>query len=133
MLLTPKSQTPRVYTGERSLKELQELKELGVTLAIDDFGTGYASLSYLKQLPIDRIKIDRSFVRDVSYDSGDQAITKAIVGIGNSLNLKVVAEGVETKDQLTFLRRLDCNEVQGFYYSPPVPNDAIPFLCAQSP
>jgi EAL domain-containing protein (putative c-di-GMP-specific phosphodiesterase class I) len=102
---------------------LTDLKVRGIKLAIDDFGTGYSMLSYLKYFPIDRIKIDRSFIRDITTDSDDAAITEAIVVMAHSLKLKVVAEGVETEEQLEFLRRCGCEEVQGYYFSRPHPVD----------
>jgi diguanylate cyclase (GGDEF)-like protein/PAS domain S-box-containing protein len=109
--------------SEETLLTLTDLKVRGIKLAIDDFGTGYSMLSYLKYFPIDRIKIDRSFVRDITTDSDDAAITEAIVVMAHSLKLKVVAEGVETEEQLEFLRRCGCEEVQGYYFSRPHPVD----------
>jgi EAL domain-containing protein (putative c-di-GMP-specific phosphodiesterase class I) len=109
---------------EDSAAILRSLRDLGVALSIDDFGTGYSSLSYLKRFPIDVLKVDRSFVRDVETDAGDAAITRAIIALGHSLNLDVVAEGVETAGQLDFLRQVGCDEIQGYYFSPPVwPDD----------
>ena len=100
---------------------LTSLGEMGVRLSIDDFGTGYSSLSYLKRFPIDTLKIDRSFIRDVISDTDDAAITRAIIGLGNSLNIDVIAEGVETKEQLEFLRSHHCDDIQGFLISQPLP------------
>lgn len=104
---------------------LKRLKNSGIHLSIDDFGTGYSSLSYLKRFPIDALKIDRSFVKDITTDPDDAAISTAIILLGHSLRLSVVAEGVETEAQLEFLRALKCNEVQGFLFSPPVPPDQV--------
>ncbi len=102
---------------------LQKLHGLGVELAIDDFGTGYSSLSYLRQFPIDRLKIDQSFIRDALNNPDDASITKTIIALGSALGLKVIAEGVETKEHEIFLMEQNCDEVQGFRYSRPVPED----------
>jgi EAL domain-containing protein (putative c-di-GMP-specific phosphodiesterase class I) len=99
---------------------LSELKALGVYIAIDDFGAGYSSLTYLKHFPIDMLKIDRSFIRDLSTDPDDAAIAKAIIALAHSLDLKVVAEGVETPEQRAFLLQHGCDMVQGHYYSVPM-------------
>ena len=115
-----------------TVSTLRQLKSSGIHLSIDDFGTGYSSLSYLKRFPIDALKIDRSFVKDITTDPDDAAISTAIILLGHSLRLTVVAEGVETESQLDFLRALKCNEVQGFLFSPPVPPDrAEEFLVRQ--
>jgi len=103
-----------------TLSVLQELKAMGLKLAIDDFGTGYSSLSYLKQFPVCKLKIDRSFVRDVAMNPDDAAITTAIISMAKSLNLKVIAEGVENEAQASFLRARDCDEIQGYYLSKPL-------------
>ncbi len=115
--------------AERATAVLRELKAVGVQLAIDDFGTGYSSLGYLKQFPIDRLKIDRQFIRAISSDSDDQAIARAIISMADNMQLQVTAEGVETSDQLLFLRREHCGEAQGFHFSRPMPAaDATRFL-----
>ena len=106
--------------GEYTTAVLQALKAMGVQLAIDDFGTGYSSLSYLKRFPIDTLKIDQSFVRDITTDPDDATIVSAVIGMGNSLNKRVSAEGVETREQLAFLRVKRCGEGQGYYFSRPV-------------
>lgn len=104
----------------RAQEKLQALKKIGVQASIDDFGTGYSSLNYLRHLPVDRIKIDRSFVADVNLNGGDASIVEAIISMAKSLRLKVLAEGVENHDQLKFLRALGCDEAQGFYLAEPL-------------
>ncbi len=104
---------------------LRALKEMGVQLALDDFGTGYSSLSYLKHFPIDTVKIDGSFVRDLATDGDDASIVSAVIGMGKRLHMQVVAEGVETPEQLAFLQEQSCPEVQGFYFSRPVTADSF--------
>jgi diguanylate cyclase (GGDEF)-like protein len=105
---------------EEAAEVLRSLKALGVALSIDDFGTGYSSLSYLKRFPIDVLKIDRSFVKDVVEDPNGAAITRAIIALAHGLNLEAVAEGVEKAEQVAFLRENGCDEIQGYYFSPPV-------------
>jgi diguanylate cyclase (GGDEF)-like protein len=112
----------------RAIKLLDEIQDRGVRLAIDDFGTGYSSMSLMKQFPIDTIKIDRSFVRDLAENPQDRAIATAIINMGKALGLTVVAEGVETTEQDAFLRGHLCDELQGFLFSKPVPADDIPML-----
>lgn len=116
--------------AETAVTELRRLKDMGVKISIDDFGIGYSSLSYLKRFPIDKLKIDQSFVRDIPGDTDDAAIITAIVGLARSLKLKVIAEGVETADQLDFLRELQCDEVQGFYCGRPMAADQLATLLA---
>jgi EAL domain-containing protein (putative c-di-GMP-specific phosphodiesterase class I) len=108
---------------ERALHLLEQIKNYGITLAIDDFGTGHSSLAYLKRFPVDSVKIDYTFVRDIASDPNDLAITRAIIALGHSLDLKVVAEGVESETQLELLRRYHCDEFQGFLFSAAVPSD----------
>ncbi|HHJ80709.1 MAG TPA: EAL domain-containing protein, partial [Candidatus Tenderia electrophaga] len=97
------------------------LKEHGIRFSIDDFGTGYSSLAYIKQLPIDTLKIDRSFIQDCLTDNNDKAIVRAIISMAMSLELGIVAEGVETREQLNFLKMMNCPSYQGFYFSRPIP------------
>jgi EAL domain-containing protein (putative c-di-GMP-specific phosphodiesterase class I) len=100
---------------------LQSLRKAGVQVALDDFGTGYSSLSYLRNLPIDTLKIDQSFVKQVALNGNEAAIVTAVISMARSLKLQVVAEGVETLEELEFLRAQDCEQAQGFYFSRPVP------------
>ena len=105
---------------------LDELKSMGVNLTIDDFGTGYSSLSYLRQFPVTKLKIDRSFIKDVSHNASDAAIATAIISMAKHLNLRVIAEGVETEEQLSFLRAQHCDEIQGHYLSKPLSAAELP-------
>jgi EAL domain-containing protein (putative c-di-GMP-specific phosphodiesterase class I) len=114
---------------DHTVATLRALHALGVELAIDDFGTGYSSLSYLRQFPIDRLKIDQSFIRNALNDADDASIAKTIITLGRALNLKVIAEGVETKEHEDFLLSEGCDEVQGFRYSKPIPyKDFVAFV-----
>jgi EAL domain-containing protein (putative c-di-GMP-specific phosphodiesterase class I) len=106
-----------------TVETLEALSRMGVKLAIDDFGTGYSSLSYLKRFRLDTLKIDQSFVSDITTDEDDSAIVMAIIAMGKSLQLRVVAEGVETKGQLTFLREQGCDGMQGYLFNRPVAAD----------
>ncbi|MGB5607296.1 MAG: EAL domain-containing protein [Gammaproteobacteria bacterium] len=106
--------------ADYAVEVLTELKSMGVHIAIDDFGTGYSSLSYLKQFPIDRLKIDKAFVNEITTDSNDAAIATAVIAMAGSMDLKVVAEGVENSEQLGFLKHKHCDEIQGFYFSHPL-------------
>ncbi len=108
---------------EETFTKLNTLSDIMVKLAIDDFGTGFSSLSYLKRFPIDTLKIDQSFVRNCTTDPEDAAIIRTFIGLAHSLGLSVIAEGVETAEQLEFLKSHDCNEIQGYYYSRPLKVD----------
>jgi EAL domain-containing protein (putative c-di-GMP-specific phosphodiesterase class I) len=110
---------------DETAKILLTLREMGITIAMDDFGTGFSSLSYLKRMPIDSLKIDRSFVRDVPKDRDDCEIVSAIIGMAHNLNLKAVAEGVEDVEQVEFLRSKGCDEIQGYLINRPLPAHEI--------
>ena len=120
-------------SADSAIAVLTGLKNEGVTISIDDFGTGFSSLSYLKRLPIDALKIDQSFVREVTTHPDDAALVMAIVTLAHNLRLKVVAEGVETEEQLRFLHLLRCDEVQGFFFSKPLPAEELEHLLALKP
>jgi EAL domain-containing protein (putative c-di-GMP-specific phosphodiesterase class I) len=106
---------------EHIISSMRQLKTLGVSFSIDDFGTGYSSLQYLKRLPLDQIKIDQSFVRDITFDSNDQAIVKTIIAMARSMNLAIIAEGVETEKQRQQLAKNGCTNYQGYLFAKPLP------------
>ncbi|MCW8831272.1 MAG: EAL domain-containing protein [Gammaproteobacteria bacterium] len=112
-----------------TIDTLNNFHEMGIELSIDDFGTGYSSLSYLKRFPIDRLKIDRTFVRDITTDKNDADMIKTIIALGHCMGLQVLAEGVETEEQLNYLKEHGCDEVQGYFYSQPVPAEMLEMLC----
>lgn len=121
-----------MHNPERLIPILTKIKAMEIRLAIDDFGTGYSSLAQLRNFPIDSIKVDRSFIRNLPQDMDNKAITEAIITMGRSLNLTVVAEGVETKEQESFLRQKVCDEMQGFYFSKPIEPDQFAVLLRKS-
>jgi len=110
---------------EKAILTLQRIKKLGISVAIDDFGTGFSSFAYLKSLPIDVLKVDRTFVKDIPLSEGDMKITSAIISMAHSLNLKVVAEGIETDSQRKFLIEQNCDIGQGYLFGKPVPIDQL--------
>jgi len=119
---------------DEAIKTLNELRELGVRISIDDFGTGYSSMSYLQRLPVNKLKIDKCFIDNVTKNSGKVPITETMILLAHNLGLYVVAEGVETIDQCTYLRKLDCDSFQGFYFSRPMPfEQCVPYLSAEIP
>ncbi|MBF5038434.1 EAL domain-containing protein [Methylophilus sp. 13] len=120
-----------IQDTESVISTLHTLKHIGVKLAIDDFGTGYSSLSYLKRLSVDKLKIDKSFIRDLHKDQDSAEIVRAIIQLGHILQLTVIAEGVETEQQLAFLTDSHCDEIQGYLFSRPVAAEHIPEILAR--
>ena len=116
-----------------AIRTLDAVRELGVKVSIDDFGSGYSSLTYLRQLPVDTLKVDRAFVREIAEQANDRAITAAIIAMAHKLGLKVVAEGVEEAVQLDYLRENGCDFIQGYYYSRPLPLSALRDWLAERP
>ena len=106
---------------EKSVKLLTEIRNLGINIALDDFGTGYSSLSYLKQLPINTLKIDKSFIDNIVTNEREKAIVDGIIQLAQKIDLDVIAEGVETKEQIKLLQSMGCNQIQGYYFSKPLP------------
>ena len=117
--------------AEASAHYLHALRELGVSIAIDDFGTGYSSLAHLTRFPINKLKIDRSFIKDVCEDAQSREISRTIISLGHTLDMQVVAEGIEKRDQLEFLKREGCDEGQGFYISKPLPRTEFEALICE--
>ncbi len=115
------TETTIMTNPERAIQNLNKLKDVGIKISLDDFGTGYSSLSYLQRLPLDSLKIDISFIRNVESDPNDAAIVKTIITMAQNLNLRVIAEGVEDEYQFEFLRKHKCDAIQGYLFSPPVP------------
>jgi EAL domain-containing protein (putative c-di-GMP-specific phosphodiesterase class I) len=118
---------------ESAIATMHELKAIGVRLSIDDFGTGYSSLNYLKRFPIDQLKIDKSFLREIETSRDDLAITLAMIAMAHGMGLTVIAEGVENEVQLAFLRANDCDEIQGYHIGRPVPAHEIAALLQKAP
>ena len=110
-----------MHHPEKTIAMLEKLNQMGIQLSIDDFGTGYSSLSHLKRFPVQKLKIDQSFVRDIHLDKNSEAIVQAVISLGRAMGLRVIAEGVETRQQLAFLCAHGCDEVQGYYFSKPLP------------
>ncbi len=115
------TETVLLKEAEQALEVMSRLRDLGVKMSIDDFGTGYSSMSYLKRLPVDKLKIDRSFVKDIDVDTDDAAIARAVISLGHIMGLSIIAEGVENESQLDFLRSHGCDQYQGYFFSRPVP------------
>jgi EAL domain-containing protein (putative c-di-GMP-specific phosphodiesterase class I) len=110
---------------EEAIALLGEFKKMGLSIAIDDFGTGYSSLMHLKRLPVDILKVDQNFTQGIAVNKSDQTLVSTIINMGHTLGLNVVAEGVETKEQMLFLGERSCEELQGFYFSKPLPSSSL--------
>ena len=122
-----------MHDAEKTIATLNHLRALNLQLSIDDFGTGYSSLSYLKRFPINKLKVDQSFVRNMTTDANDASIAKSVILLGQSLNLSVIAEGVETAEQLALLKQFGCDEIQGYFFSRPVPDTELEVLLNANP
>ena len=132
MLILEITESVAMDDVDASIRVFDMLDDIGVQLSIDDFGTGYSSLSYLKRFPVNKIKVDQSFVRDISSDPNDAAIVSAVVAMSKQLGIRTIAEGVETAEQLAFLSRLECDEYQGYYFSKPIPAaEVAPLILAR--
>ena len=114
-----------MYDAEKNIATMNELRDLGIQLSIDDFGTGYSSLSYLKRFPINKLKVDQSFIRNMDSEPNNASITKTVILLGRGLNLTIIAEGVETKEELALLQQYGCDEVQGYLFSRPISSDKL--------
>jgi len=114
-----------MHNTDHAIRVLTELRAMGIQLSIDDFGTGYSSLAYLRRLPVTCVKVDRFFIKDIPQEADDMAMTLGIIGLGHSLRLKVIAEGVETDEQLQFLKMNGCDQIQGFYFCKPMCGEDI--------
>jgi EAL domain-containing protein (putative c-di-GMP-specific phosphodiesterase class I) len=120
-----------MHDVEVSLSKLRNLKGLGISFAIDDFGMGYSCLYYLKRMPVDSLKIDQTFIAGLGEDPGDEAIVSGVISLGHALGLKVVAEGVETEEQLARLREMGCDLAQGYHFAKPLPSEDIEKLLVE--
>jgi len=125
------TETSVMEDPERVVALLHKIREIGVSVAIDDFGTGHSSLAYLKRFPVDNLKIDRSFISEVPADKNNVAITQAVIAMGHSLGMRVIAEGVETRAQHNFLLAQKCDEYQGYFFSKPLAEDEFIALLAK--
>ena len=120
-----------MHHAEQTIATLEKINQMGIQLSIDDFGTGYSNLSHLKHFPVQKLKIDQSFVRDIHLDKNSEAIVQAVISLGRAMGLRVIAEGVETEQQLAFLCAHGCDEVQGYYFSKPVSSTEFERLLAE--